>query len=141
MHRTEVGIYESYIICDRALTDDAVEAALERLITQMRQGPLPPLEETDEVTLTGENEEDLVIWNIRRNWQFLAERQPLPKREDLIGILRTILHSLEIWRSQSLHSQGYLRVYRRILEEDRGHGPASDPGLGADPRARGRPAA
>ena len=33
----------------------------------------------------------------------------MPVRDDLIGILRTILRSIEIWRSRSLHSQGYLR--------------------------------
>ena len=41
--RTEVGIYESYVMCDRELTDDEVEAAIERMVLQMRQGSLPPL--------------------------------------------------------------------------------------------------
>ncbi len=42
-YRTEVGIYEAYVMSDRVLTDDEVEAAIERLVTLMRQGPLPPL--------------------------------------------------------------------------------------------------
>ena len=29
--RTEIGIYESYVMCDRELTDDEVEAAIERI--------------------------------------------------------------------------------------------------------------
>src|SRR5438094_7091005 len=45
---TETGIYESYLCTDRGLTDPLVAAALEKLIVQMRQGPLPPLEEEDE---------------------------------------------------------------------------------------------
>jgi hypothetical protein len=114
----ETGIYEAYVMSDRELVDDTVEAALERLILQMRQGPLPPLAETDRVTLTDEDdEEELIIWSIRRHWQLLAEQQPLPGREDLIGVLRTILHSLEIWRSQSLHSQGYLRYLEGFLKK------------------------
>lgn len=117
MARTETGIYESYVMTDRALTDDEVEAALEELITRMRGGPLPPLDDTRAVTVTGEGSEDLVAWNVRRNWQDMAERQPLPAREDLIGVLRTILHSLEIWRSQSMHSQGYLRYLEGFLKK------------------------
>ncbi len=37
-YRTELGIYESYVICDRELTDDEVEAGIERLVIQMREG-------------------------------------------------------------------------------------------------------
>ena len=43
IHRTEVGIYETYVMTNRTLTDDEVEADLERLILRMREGPLPPL--------------------------------------------------------------------------------------------------
>jgi hypothetical protein len=94
---------------DRTLTDDEVEAALERLVVQLRQGPLP--EPSDE------EPEDLIVWNIRRNWRDLEARQDLPGREDLIGVLRTILGSLETWRSQSMHSQGYLRFLEGFLKQ------------------------
>ena len=116
-YRTEVGIYEAYVMCDRVLTDDEVEAAIERLVTLMRQGPLPPLAETGSVTLTEGGEEELVIANIRRNWQIRAEEGTLPGRDDLIGVLRTILHSIAVWRSQSLHSQGYLRYVEGFLKK------------------------
>jgi hypothetical protein len=116
-YRTEIGIYESYVICDRELTDDEVEAAIERLVIQMREGPLPPLPETDTITITEDGEEDLVITNIRRNWQILEHKGSLPGQDDLIGILRTILNSISIWRSQSLHSQGYLRYIEGFLKK------------------------
>ena len=115
--RTEVGIYESYVMCDRELTDDEVEAAIERLVIQMREGPLPPPAETDVVTITEGGEEDLVIANIRRNWQIMEEKESLPGRDDLIGVLRTILHSIEVWRSQSLHSQSYLRYIEGFMKK------------------------
>ena len=108
-YRTEVGIYESYVMCDRELTDDEVEAAIERLVLQMREGTLPPPTETNVVTITEGGEEDLVIANICRNWRIMEEKESLPGRDDLVGVLRTILHSIEVWRSQSLHSQSYLR--------------------------------
>jgi hypothetical protein len=115
--RTEVGIYESYVMCDHELTDDEVEAAIERLVIQMRHGPLPPLSEATTLTLTDGGEEDLVIANIRRNWQIMAEAGTLPGRDDLIGMLRTILNSIQIWRSQSPHSQGYLRYVEGFVKK------------------------
>ncbi len=62
-------------------------------------------------------EEDLVITNIRRNWQDLEETGELPDRDNLIGILRSILHSISIWRSQSLHSQGYLHYIEGFMKK------------------------
>jgi hypothetical protein len=115
--RTEVGIYESYVMCDRKLTDNEVEAAIERLVRQMREGPLPPLNETAAVTLTEGGEEDLVIANIRRNWRIMEEQESLPGPDDLVGVLRTILHSISVWRSQSLHSQGYLHYIEGFLKK------------------------
>src|SRR3954464_982109 len=50
--RTEVGIYESYVMYDRELTDDAVESAVEKLVIRMREGPLPPPSDTNVVTIT-----------------------------------------------------------------------------------------
>jgi hypothetical protein len=116
-YRTEVGIYESYVMCDRKLTDNEVEAAIERLVRQMREGPLPPLTETNAVTLTEGGEEDLVIENIRRNWRIMEEQQSFPGRDDLVGVLRTILHSISVWRSQSLHSRGYLHYIEGFLKK------------------------
>jgi hypothetical protein len=107
-YRTDLGIYESYVMTDRELVDDDVEAAIESLVIQMREGPLPPLVVPGVLTITEGGEEDFIITNIRRNWQVLEEEGTLPTRDELIGILRSILHSIGIWRSQSLHSRGYL---------------------------------
>jgi hypothetical protein len=115
-YRTERGIYESYVMCDRKLTDDEVEAAVERLVIRMREGPLPPLVLSDVVTITEGDEDDFVIENIRRNWRILEKEGALPRPDDLIGILRSILHSIAIWRSQSLHSQGYLHYIEGFMK-------------------------
>src|SRR5437667_4650322 len=72
-HRTEVGIYETYVMTDRQLTDRTVASALQKLVEQMRQGTLPPLEDTESVERVEGQEEDLIIWNIRRNWQDLFQ--------------------------------------------------------------------
>jgi hypothetical protein len=114
MMYSERGILEAYVLMDRALTDAQVEDALEHLIVQMRAGSLPPFQEAG--ALEG-NVCDLIIWRIRSCWQSLAQRQPLPSREELIGILRTILHSLALWRSKSLHAQGYLHFLEPFLKK------------------------
>ena len=49
-----------------------------------------------------------MIENIRRNWRIMEGKGTLPGRDDLIGVLRTILNSISIWRTQSLHSRSYL---------------------------------
>lgn len=116
-YRTEVGIYESYVMCDRELADVEVERAIERLVIRMREGPLPPPPEAGVLTLTEGGEEEFIIANIRRNWRVLEEEGALPGRDHLIGLLRTILHSIEVWRSQSLHSQGYLRYIEGFMKK------------------------
>lgn len=116
-YRTELGIYESYVMYDRELTDDEVESAVERLVIGMREGPLPPLDASDVMTMTEGGEEDLIIENIRRNWRILEEEGKLPRRDDLIGVLRSILHSISIWRSQSLHARGYLDYIEGFMKK------------------------
>jgi hypothetical protein len=116
LHRTEVGVYESYVMSDRTLTDDQVESSFERLIRQLRANPHTPIEELDD------DEEDnglvdLTMWSIRRNWQILEDRDTLPVREDLIGVVRTLLHSLEIWRSKSMHGRGYLQFVEGFMKQ------------------------
>jgi hypothetical protein len=119
MH-TEIGIYETYIMTDRKLVDQTVASALETLIRKMRTGSLPPLTETDEVHYDVGREDDLVIENIRRNWatHFATEWQP-PK-DKLIGVLRTILGSLETMKSAGPRSQSYLKHIAGFLTKKLG---------------------
>jgi hypothetical protein len=109
---TETGVYESFIMTDRKLTDRMVRGAYETLILQLRQGPLPP-EETGTIQVVAGHEEELVIQNIRRNWENLA---PRPSTDNLIGVLRTLLHSVQVWSSRSAESRGYLHYLEGFLK-------------------------
>ena len=113
----EVGIYESFVMTDRTLTDRTVTSAVEKLILQMRKGPLPELGDTSTVSLVKGEEEDFVVWNIRRNLQQLSETEPRATRDNVIGVLRTILGSVEVWRSASPTSRGYLRYIEGFLQK------------------------
>lgn len=119
MH-TEIGIYETYVMTDHKLVDRTVISALETLVRQLRTGPLPPLTETNEVHYEVGREEDLVIENIRRNWakHFATEWQP--PRDKLIGVLRTILGSIEKVKSPGPQSQSYMKHIAGFLTKKLG---------------------
>jgi len=119
MH-TEIGIYETYIMTDRKLRDQTVASGLETLIGQLRKGSLPPWTQTDEISYDVGREEDLLIENIRRNWakHFATEWQP-PK-DKMIGILRTILGSLETMKAPGPRSQSYLKHIAGFLTKKLG---------------------
>jgi len=113
---TETGIYETFVMTDRQLTDREVASALERMVLQMRQGPLPAFDESG-ASGEGEGNEELIIWNIRRNWQELYERNPRLDREAMIGVLRTLLGSIETWSTPSAQSRGYLHFVEGFLKK------------------------
>lgn len=119
MH-TEIGIYQTYVMSDRKLLDQTVVDALEKLIGLMRAGPLPPLPDTGEIRYEVGREEDLVIENIRRSWanHFATERRP--PRDDLIGVLRTILGSIQKVKAPGPLSQSYMHHIAGFLTKKLG---------------------
>jgi hypothetical protein len=119
MH-TEIGIYETYVMTDRKLVDQTAASSLETLIRKMRAGTLPPFVETDEIHYELGREEDLVIENIRRSWakHFATEWQP--PQDKLIGVLRTILGSIEKVKSPGPQSQSYIKHIAGFLTKKLG---------------------
>jgi hypothetical protein len=119
MH-TEIGIYETYVMTDRKLVDQTVASSLETLIRKMRTGTLPPLTETDAIHYEVGREEDLLIENIRRSWanHFATEWQP-PK-DKLIGVLRSILGSIQKVKSPGPQSQSYMKHIAGFLTKKLG---------------------
>ncbi len=119
MH-TEIGIYQTYIMTDRRILDQTVISALERFIGQMRAGALPPLPETTEIHYAVGREEDLLIENIRRSWSAHFATEWQPPKDDLIGVLRTILGSIEKVKAPGPRSQSYLRHIAGFLTKQIG---------------------
>jgi len=119
MH-TEIGIYQTYVMSDRKLLDQTVVDALEKLIGMMRTGLLPPLPETAEIRYEVGREDDLVVENIRRSWanHFATERQP--SKDDLIGVLRTILGSIQKVKAPGPQSQSYMHHIAGFLTKKLG---------------------
>lgn len=117
MMGAETGIYETYVMSDRELTDRDVEASLKRLIRKLRSGSYQPAEERQEVEAGAGGETELLHWNIKHNWDDLLERHPRHSNSELVGILRTILGSIETWSIPSPDSRGYLNYIEGFLTQ------------------------
>ncbi len=142
MH-SEIGIYEAYIISGRKLTDKVVIAALEKLIRGMRAKNLPPLPAGNEVVYNAGDEVSLVIGNVRRNWKQHFANNWRPPTDDLIGVVRTILGSIEKVRSSSPFDQSYLKHIEGFLTKKLGvsvQGFSGNPSTGAVERLPEPPA-
>jgi len=113
--RAEVGIYETYVMTERQLTDGQVEAGLKSLIHELRSGPVQPAEQRDVIDVEPGAEMDLLNWSIKRNWDDLFATQPRHSNAELVGILRVILDSIETWSTPSTNSQGYLNYLEGFL--------------------------
>ena len=125
---TETGIYEAFQLTQRALTDQTVVSALEQLIVQMREGTMAPFDEAGSDWHNGGDEESLVIWRIRQNWLRLSEKDRQPSRADLVGVVRSILSSIDATKTAGPWSQGYLRHMERFLNQVGVRVVAHDPG-------------
>jgi hypothetical protein len=153
-YEAELAIHEADVAMDRSLTDRTVANALTLIVLQLRQGSLPALPESVVLEPTEESARILVIANIRRNWSRLFESAHRPGTATLIGVLRTLLGSIETWGTPSRQSRGYLafvegfihqagasvrRIEKRAaaasgewIEEDEGRGESEDDAKNAE---------
>lgn len=118
--QTEMGIYEAYVMTDRKLLDQTVVTALETLVKQMRAGTSPPLSDATEIHYEVGQEAELVIGMIRRRWAQHFETEWRPPRDQRIGVLRTILGSIEKMRTPGPRSQSYMHHIAGFLTKKLG---------------------
>ncbi len=117
MFRAELGIHETDLLAGREITDHDVRSALREAILQIRRGRLLDFEDVDgEIPFDG-NTEESIIWNIRRQWGDLFHTLPNPGRDNLIGVLRTILGSIDVWGSIHPQSRGYLDYIEEFVQK------------------------
>jgi len=111
----ELGIFEAHALTGRKLTDAMVVSALGSLIQQIRQGlPLSVPPQGDIEHTIGE-EESWIEYSVRRNLARLGNR--LPDRDTVVGVLRSILGSIEIRRIAGAQSRGYLQFLEGFLTD------------------------
>jgi hypothetical protein len=96
VYATESAIYEGIVQSQRRLTNEQVGKALVQLVLGLRKGLSPiPTEGEPEVPFAEGNEVAFLVWNIRRHWGLLFQERGPVATDDLIGILRTLLNSIE----------------------------------------------
>lgn len=117
MMHAERAIFETFLMTGRSMSDQTAITGIKRLVLAMRGDELPPLPDTPSNSYDAGREADLVMENIRRNWakHFATARRP--SDEDLIGILRTILGSIDRWRTPGPGSIGYLHYIAGFLKK------------------------
>jgi len=93
----------------RQLTDIAVRKSFEALARQLRGG-LPPLPAADENSLpyTPDSEVDFLVQTIRQNWAKAFARFGSCQPADLIGVLRTLLNSINAHAWNTGATRGYV---------------------------------
>ena len=115
---TERAIHEAFVISRRSFTDHDVRGALETTIGKIRQNRLSLGEETGSEAERWQNagsEEELIVCNILFHWQQSFETRFFPGRDKMVGVLRTILGSIDVWGSVNPKSQGYLEYIEDFL--------------------------
>jgi len=114
--QTETAIYECFVMTERTLTDREVRTTLVGLISQIRRGMYPP-DGPPETNGSPEGHVGLLAWNLAGRWQDFFREKSYPGRDKMIGVLRTILGSIETWGSPSPTSRGYLKYIEEFLQE------------------------
>ena len=117
VQHTELAIYETIRLSERRLTNDQVEKALIHLIAQLRAGMHPLLPEGEpEVVFASGQEVEFLVRNIRRRWGILFEQWGPTPTDDLIGILRTLLNSIEAHAWHRGAESGYLAFLESFVQ-------------------------
>jgi len=121
---TETAIYELYVMTGRKMLDRTVYSAVETLVKKLRAKTLSPLPEGD-LVFDRERVAEFLIDNIRRHWELYFERQRsegdwYPSEADCIGVLRSILGTIELVKVREPQSQRYLKYIAEFLTKKAG---------------------
>jgi hypothetical protein len=114
---TETAIYEVIRLTDSRLRNDTVQAALVQLVTDLRGGLSPNVSEFEaQPDLVIGQEVPFLIWNIRHHWtRFFASKHKVAT-SDLIGVLRTLLNSIEAHQWHTGRDRGYVAFLEGFME-------------------------
>ncbi len=115
---TETAIFASHLRSSGTLTDRQVRHALERLILDIRRGvPVVPSERPEAIDYVQGEEENLVLDHIRREYYRFFQTKPDPGRDTLVGVLRSLLGSIDAHTTVNPQSRGYLEFLEDFLAQ------------------------
>jgi hypothetical protein len=114
---TEKAVYEAIKLSQGHLTNEQVREAFVQLIEELRKGQPGPLADGEaEVVFSAGKEREYIVWNIRRHWRILVEEVGPVAVDDLIGILRTLLGSIEAHGWNTGPGRGYVSFLVGFME-------------------------
>ncbi len=117
IYETELAVFETILASNRTLTNEQVGQAFVRLVRGLRNGEPGPLpEDAPKLEFAPGGEVDYLIWNVRRHWRMLFKDTEPVSSPDLIGILRTLLHSLELRVWLTGPSLGYVAFLEEFMQ-------------------------
>lgn len=119
----ETAIYEAYLMLEKRIDDATVYRAVESLVRQMRHPDWAFSKPSNEIIFDSSEEgyrEDLVINCINRRLAKLDMDGKSPALEKQIGVLRTILGTIELVSSRYSRLQKFLDYIGKFLINDVG---------------------
>ncbi len=116
---TECGIYDSYVISDRKLFDNDVVLAIRELYQRVAASRHPEESVNEDFSsTTSMNSSQLIVCNVLLHWMETFREKPRPTREDWLGVLRSILGTIDQMRLPGPQSRSYLQYIERFLTKD-----------------------
>jgi hypothetical protein len=112
MMRAEMGILMADAILHRRLLDREVEAAVRKLVSELRASaelPRAPMQ------LASAGPEETIVWSIERTWEELFATRAPHSNADLAGILRVVLASIDSWSRSGGGPRAYLNYIEGFL--------------------------
>jgi hypothetical protein len=117
VYEVELAVYETILASNRTLTNDQVAQAFVNLITHLRDGvPAPLADDAPKMLLTQGKEVEYLVWNIRRHWRMLFKDRGPVASHDLVGILRTLLFSIEAREYHTGPDLGYVAFLEEFMQ-------------------------
>jgi len=110
VYATESGIFEAHEESGRRLVDRDVTVAIETVIRRLRKNA--PLKAETLPDSQDEGDAEVLIRAILAHWEPLGS---MYSREQRIGVLRTLLGSIEIWSQRGPSRRGYLSFLEGFL--------------------------
>lgn len=118
LSEAEIGIYESFVLSDRTLTDHQVRRSLDNLVLELRGEKFHMIVDGNpQVRLEDGEFEDMVCSLIKARWDEFFQDHPRHASSELAGILRSILNSIDCWSRPGPNSRGYLKYLEGFMSK------------------------
>jgi len=117
VYETELAVYETILASGQTLTNEQVRQGFIQLIKQLRDGvPAALPDDAPKIVFSSGHEIDFLNWNIRRHWRMLFNDKGPVAMDDLVGILRTLLHSIQARGWHTGPSLGYVAFLQEFMQ-------------------------